>query len=218
MIKLFEQFKNEQEIIGICREYGIKNYTINPDGSVDVRDSVRLYDLDLEKIPFKFGKISSYFDVSKNKLTSLENFPKEIYTDIMIYENKLTSLVGLPEIINDIICCSDNKLTSLEGLPMEVKGLYCSNNKITTLKGAPIIINGDFDLRNNPLSIIDSSIEVKGDISIKGKGTKLPEEMKNLSQEKLRILFEHGVDYNIFDKNGTFHVNRLERLFKDFNI
>jgi hypothetical protein len=127
MIKLFEQFNNEQEIIDICKEYGIEHYTINQDGSVDVMDSVRLYDLDLEKIPFKFGKISSYFDVGKNKLTSLEGFPKEVYSDIFIYDNKLTSLIGLPEIIYDNVQCSDNKLTSLEGLPMEIQDLYCDN-------------------------------------------------------------------------------------------
>jgi hypothetical protein len=79
-----------------------------------------------------------------------------------------------------------------------------------------MIINKNFDLRKNPLSIIDSSIDVKGDIFI--KDTKLPDEIKNLSQDKLRILFEHGVDYDIFDKNGTFHYNRLDRMFNDFNI
>ena len=216
MIKLFEQFNNEQEIIDICKEYGIEHYTINPDGSVDVMDSVRLYDLDLEKIPLKFGKISSYFDLSKNKLTSLEGFPKEVYSDIMIYKNKLTSLVGLPDIIYDIINCSDNKLTSLEGLPMEAKGLYCSNNKITTLKGAPMVIDGDLDLRSNPISIIDVSIEVKRDIAL--RGTNFDDKIKSLSQEKLKILFEHGVDYDIFRKDGSINDSRLDRMFNDFEI
>ena len=216
MIKLFEQFNNEQEIRDICREYGIEHYTINSDGSVDVMDLVRLYDLDLEKIPLKFGKTSSYFDVSKNKLTSLEGFPKEVYSDIMIYKNKLTSLVGLPEIINDVINCSDNKLTSLEGLPMEVKGLYCSNNKITTLKGAPMVIDGDLDLRSNPISIIDVSIEVKRDIAL--RGTNFDDKIKSLSQEKLKILFEHGVDYDIFRKDGSINDSRLDRMFNDFEI
>ncbi len=39
-----------------------------------------------------------------------------------------------------------------------------------------------------------------------------------LPQEKLKILFEHGVDYEIFRSDGTTNFNRLERLFKDFNI
>ncbi len=216
MIKLFEQFNNEQEIRDICREYGIEHYTINSDGSVDVMDSVRLYDLDLEKIPLKFSKISSYFDVSQNKLTSLEGFPKEVYSEIVIYDNELTTLIGLPEIINDIIRCDNNQLTSLEGCPLEVRDLHCSNNKITTLKGSPMVINGDFDLRNNPISIIDSSISITGYIAL--KGTKFDEKIRSLSQEKLRILFEHGVDYDIFRKDGSINDSRLERLFRDFNI
>ncbi len=36
MIKLFEQFNNEQEIKDICTKYGIEKYIINPDGSIDV--------------------------------------------------------------------------------------------------------------------------------------------------------------------------------------
>ena len=37
MVKLFEQFNNEQEIHNLCKEYRIKDYTINSDGSVDVK-------------------------------------------------------------------------------------------------------------------------------------------------------------------------------------
>ena len=33
-LKLFENF---QDIDSICKKYRIKNYTINPDGSVDVK-------------------------------------------------------------------------------------------------------------------------------------------------------------------------------------
>jgi hypothetical protein len=40
MIKLFEQFNNEQEIHDICKKYYIENYTINDDGSIDVDDNV----------------------------------------------------------------------------------------------------------------------------------------------------------------------------------
>ena len=42
MIKLFEQFNNEQEIIEICKKYNIENYTINSDGSIDVNGGVTL--------------------------------------------------------------------------------------------------------------------------------------------------------------------------------
>ena len=96
---------------------------------------------------------------------------------------------------------------------MGIHRLYCSNNKISTLKGAPMVINGDFDLRNNPISIIDSSISITRDIAL--KNTNFDDKIKSLSQEKLRILFEHSIDYDIFKSDGTINDKRLERLFKD---
>jgi ribosome-interacting GTPase 1 len=56
MIKLFEQFNNEQEIHDICKEYKIKNYTINSNGSIDVNGNVRLSCQALSYIPLNFNK------------------------------------------------------------------------------------------------------------------------------------------------------------------
>ena len=41
-LKLFESF---EEIDEICREYNISNYTINPDGSIDINKNVNLHNL-----------------------------------------------------------------------------------------------------------------------------------------------------------------------------
>ena len=68
----------EQEIHTICEKYNITNYSINPDGSIDVEGDVNLSYRNLTKIPIKFNKVSGYFYCAFNKLTSLENFPKEI--------------------------------------------------------------------------------------------------------------------------------------------
>ena len=280
MIKLFEQFNNEQEIREICKEYNIENYTINSDGSIDVDGDVDLsWRGTLERLPLIFNKVKGgfycnvnkltslkgcpkevgdtfncsenlltslegcpikvdgYFDCSENLLTSLEGCPKEVGDTFNCSKNKLTSLKGCPKevngdfifsnnlityidycpnIIEGIFNCDNNNLTSLEGGPMEVKGLNCGNNKITTLKGAPILIGRNLDLYNNPISIIDGSIDVVGSIYI--KYTKFDEKIRSLSQDKLKILFDHGVDYNIFNSRGEVNFSRLERLFKDFNI
>ena len=50
MIKLFEQFSNEQKIHDICKKYNIKNYSINTDGSIDVDGNV---DLSNQKLYYK---------------------------------------------------------------------------------------------------------------------------------------------------------------------
>ncbi len=196
MIKLFEQFNNEQEIIDICNKYGIKNYTINHDGSIDVNGNVYLSPIGLTELPLKFNRVSGNFYCSYNKLTSL---------------------IGSPEHVGGSFYCSDNQLTTLIGSPSYVGGsFYCGNNQLTSLKGSPIVIVSNFNCSYNPISIVDTSVEVKGDISI--RDTNFDGKIHNLSQEKRRILFEHGIDYMIFKPDGTINDFRLQSLFNDFNI
>lgn len=71
-IKLFK------EIDAICKNYGITNYTINSDGSVDVYEPIVLNDMGLRKLPLKFGKVTGSFDCENNKLTTLKGSPKEV--------------------------------------------------------------------------------------------------------------------------------------------
>jgi len=127
-LKLFESFK---DIKSICKKYGIKNYTVNPDGSVDVDGSVSLSNYRFAKLPLKFGRVSGVFDCSYNKLTTLEGSPREVGWHFD---------------------CSYNKLNTLEGAPREVGGAFdCKNNQLTTLKGAPERVGGSFLCRYNPV-------------------------------------------------------------------
>jgi hypothetical protein len=139
-IKVFEKFN---EIDSICRKLGIRNYTVNVDGTVDVNGDVSLSGWHpanikekLTKIPLKFGKVTGYFSCSSNDLTSLE---------------------GSPTHVGDYFNCSANKLTSLEGGPREVGGaFYCQDNNLVTLDGAPKEIGGYFncgffDTETNPI-------------------------------------------------------------------
>ncbi len=173
----------------------------------------------ITEIPIKINKVDGFIYLSYcENLTTLKNIPEFVGGSFELRDNpNLKRIDYFPTEIKGHINISYNNLTELNNIQGEVYGGFnCISNNITTLKGFPFIINGYLYLDNNPISIIDSSIEVKNIIRI--IGTKLPEEVKKLPQDKLRILFEHGVDYDIFDKNGTFHYNRLERMFKDFNI
>ena len=71
-MKLFryENFikESKEDIDSICKKFGIRNYTINEDSTVDVDWDVNLYDKGLTKLPLKFGKVSGYFDCQYNKL------------------------------------------------------------------------------------------------------------------------------------------------------
>jgi hypothetical protein len=126
------------EIDQICRKYGIRDYTLNGDGSIDVDGDVDLSYQGLSELPLKFGIVSGNFYCYGNQLTSLRGAPREVRGDFYCNNNKLTSLRGAPREVGGHFSCSDNQLTSLEGAPGEVGvNFYCHNNQLTSLEGAP---------------------------------------------------------------------------------
>ena len=108
-LRIFEIFTN---IDSICKKYDITNYTINPDGSIDVDGHVDFSKKGLKSIPLKFGKVSGSF---------------------YCYNNNLTSLEGSPTHVSGSFNCYNNNLTSLEGGPDEMGDFNCDNNPITPL-------------------------------------------------------------------------------------
>jgi hypothetical protein len=99
------------QIIKWLDSFGIANYTINDDLTIDVKGNVRLYNKSLTCFPsfIKFNEVSGYFSCFNNQLTSLE---------------------GCPTIVGDSFYCHNNQLTSLEGCPRTVGGgFYCLYNK-----------------------------------------------------------------------------------------
>ena len=102
---------NIENIKAWCEDMGIKNYTINSKGEIDVNGYVDLFNKDFKELPYKFGKVNGTFNLSCNpNLTSLKNCPNE---------------VG-----GYFICSKCKNLNSLEGCPKEVSGgFYCSDRK-----------------------------------------------------------------------------------------
>jgi len=129
-MKYLKYFESKKDIDSICNRYGIDDYTVNPDGTVDVDGNVNLYNKGLDEIPLKFGYVSGYFDCGNNKLTSLEGSPREVGGYFDCRYNQLTSLVSAPEEVGD--------------------SFHCWGNGLTSLMGAPEQIGGDFDCDNNP--------------------------------------------------------------------
>jgi len=151
--------KEEKDQIDlICDQYSIKNYSINPDGSIDVDDSINLYNEKLDKLPLKFGAISGRFTCSFNNLTSLEGAPVSVDGDFIISHNILTSLEGAPVSVDGDFIISHNNLTSLEGCPHIVGGSFvCGFNRLTSLKGAPVSVGNNFHCYENQLISLDGS-------------------------------------------------------------
>jgi len=177
MIKNWNLFKksidNEWEIHKICKKYGIKNYTINDDLSIDVDGDVDLYGKNLDKIPLKFNNVNGYFNISTNNLTSLEFCPKFIDRSFYCDSNNLTSLEFCPKVVKGDFNCDynqikylnfvpervdgyfsilNNYLTSLENLPKSIGGdIYCQYNKIWIFRGIPDSFRGNLYCDGNPI-------------------------------------------------------------------
>ena len=149
--RLYESF-DKAEIDNICEKYDIEDYTINPDGSIDVDGSVYLYEESLIKLPLQFNIVRGWFDCSENLLTSLKGSPKEV---------------------NGYFDCEENKLTSFEYIPKRIGGDFnCCWNDIRNFEYFPNYIGGDFDCFNNPIDEIwilfedSTKIELLNDFDI----------------------------------------------------
>ena len=130
-MKSYKEFIRESktDIHSICKKWGIENYTINDDGSIDVDGNVNLaYDLyreELTKIPLKFGNIIGDFECDRNQLTTLKGSPKSVGGNFDCSGNQLTSLEGLPE-IGVYINCRRNQITDFRGVSEFFEGYFFS--------------------------------------------------------------------------------------------
>jgi hypothetical protein len=112
----------------ICEKYGITNYTINSDGSIDVDGNVYLSFNDLTELPLSFNKVTGWFDCSRNKLTSLKGCPRWIGRYFSCGYNDLTSLEFSPDYVGGSFWCSNNQLTN-NYCDTEILGDFYTNLK-----------------------------------------------------------------------------------------
>ena len=112
--------------------------------TVKVIGDVKLFNLNLTKLPINFTEVSGNFLCEYNQLTTLEGAPKEVGGDYCCSHNQLTSLVGAPRKVGMDFYCSYNELTTLVGAPKYVgMDFYCLNNPLNSTKGKPEFIGGE---------------------------------------------------------------------------
>ena len=125
-----------ETIHDICKQYSITNYTINPDGSIDVDGDVYLINKGLTELPLTFNKVTGDFDCRFNRLTSLKGSPRWVGGDFNCHNNKLTSLEFSPVYVGYDFCCGSNYLID-NYCDTEIGGWF-----YTSLEQDGLIING----------------------------------------------------------------------------
>lgn len=119
---------------------------------VSIEGSLSLYSNNLRSLKNCPKKIIRHLNVANNRsLRSLVGGPEEVGA-IDVHNCNLTSLEGFPKIVysknfsGGRVDVSGNKLTSLVGLPEELGELVIYNNPgLKTLQGCPKIIRGSFE-------------------------------------------------------------------------
>ena len=90
-----------EEYFKIWGTYELIDGVYNVDGDVELVKRV-------EKLPFKFGKVSGTFYCYYNYLTSLEGSPTSIGGDFCCHYNKLKSLECCPTYVGGAFRCDEN--------------------------------------------------------------------------------------------------------------
>ena len=113
-----------------CDEMGIKNYTINSKGEIDVNGGVDLENRNFKELPYKFGIVTGYFSLRECKnLTSLKNCPNIVISNFSCSKcPNLDSLEGCPKEVNDNFFCKNCKRKFIEE---EVRTLCKVKGKIS---------------------------------------------------------------------------------------
>ncbi len=128
-------------------EYGIDNYIVNSQGSISVfnvndeeQGNVVMGLSGCTYIPFDFEYVEGYFDISYNKLKSLQGCPRYVKFDFNCRWSLIKSLEGGPKYVGGNYDCGANDLNNLEGGPKYVGGKFniSGNKRLTDLKGSPI--------------------------------------------------------------------------------
>jgi hypothetical protein len=220
-LKLFESM-TEIKVEKICKKYKIENWTLNPDGTIDVEGNVVISGQRLSKLPLKFGRVTGDFFCYNNQLTSLKGCPTEVGGSFYCRHNQLTSLEGCPTEIGGSFWCHNNKLTTLEGCPTEIGGYFwCSNNQLTSLEGCPIEINGSFLCSNNQLTSLKGAPEyIEGQVNFIPNNN-LPKyiiqilELNDYDTDIQKYILKWQKDYDVWRRDGSFNQDRFILMMQD---
>lgn len=111
----------------ICEDFGIENFKINKDGTVDVFGNVFINRYGLKELPLIFRDVYGNFNCYSNKLTTLKGSPIRVGGDFVCSWNQLKTLEYSPTIVCGDFYCQHNKIICIEDGPAELFGEFYSN-------------------------------------------------------------------------------------------
>lgn len=169
-MELFDRVKVFADKHNIKRE----DFAIHNDGTVDFKTVVSIYKDDLidGKFPFKFGKVVGNFYATDLDLRTLENSPREVGGNFVIYSNHhLHTLVGGPEIVHGNFAANTAGLQNLDGSPKEVGGNFeVTYTNLKDISGISPVIGGNVRLEHTTTKFTEDDVRkysnVKGKITV----------------------------------------------------
>ncbi len=164
--------KTKEETIAWLDKYGVENYTINDDLTVDVAGGVLLNKKELTAIDVKFNLVQGHFNCSNNKLSSLEGCPEKINGNFDCSKNLLNSLEFGPKKISGGYTFSESDINNFEFIPE-----YCGLGYQIKFGDRSIFLSQcdmEQENRNEQTNKIKKELEVK----LKEKNEKLINKIK----------------------------------------
>lgn len=125
--------EDDEFIHTICKRYGIEKYTINSDGSIDVDGNVELSFNRFKRLPIKFNYVRGSFDISCNKLTTLEGLPNYIGGYLNLDYNDI-EVLNIDLICNYSISIGENPIKRIEYINPNIIGNIRIHNNQNILK------------------------------------------------------------------------------------
>ena len=131
-----------QKIEPWLKSMKITNYTIRPDGIIDVDGNVDLYNFKVTTLPVQFGNVTGDFYCYHTKITSLAGCPSNVGGGFYCHNTQITSLQGAPSTVGGHFSCNNTKITSLTGIHKQIKHIgrnfYCDRT-VTHILGVLLI-------------------------------------------------------------------------------
>lgn len=154
---------NKEEIQFLCEKYGIGNYKIKADMTIDVYGSVIIDSILIGELPMVFNRVEGDFTCRGNSLTTLRGAPRYVGGSFVCGNNELRNLIGGPEYVGGSYFCNLNFLESLEGIARGMQGIVnCKDNHLTSLKHAPEVVKTIFNCENNRLTSLEFCPQIIG--------------------------------------------------------